>query len=185
MLNLNFTPFPQLQSERLLLRQLHMNDEEFILNIRSNEQVNKFIQRPPTISLTDARAFITRISNALSNNQSILWLIEPKNNGKPAGTICLWNIVKEKDKAETGYELLPEYHGQGIMSEALRLVLDYGFNVMKLKKIEAFTHAENERSLGMIKKAGFRRDLETESETDMTKEPEKAVIYSLSGNKWN
>lgn len=61
MLNLNFTPFPRLTTERLHLRRLSIQDSKEVLLLRSNEKVNEFIERPKTITIEDATHFIHKI----------------------------------------------------------------------------------------------------------------------------
>ena len=60
MLQLNFTHFPELKTERLLLRQLKETDANAIFLIRSNEAVNKYIDRPKTSTIAEASLFIKK-----------------------------------------------------------------------------------------------------------------------------
>jgi len=61
-------------------------------------------------------------------------------------TICLWNFSSKKNVAELGYELDPALQGEGIMSEALKKIIEFGFQEIELKKIEAYTHKNNDNS---------------------------------------
>lgn len=171
MLQLNFTPFPDLFTERLILRQLNANDANEIFKLRSDEGVNKYLNRPKANSLEDAKEFINKINNAIQNNESLYWAIMFKENLSLIGTICLWNISKENYTAEIGYELIPDYHGKGIMQEAFLKVIEYGFENMKLKRIEAYTHTDNESSIKLLVKNNFKkiRDVDESEE----------VVYAL------
>ena len=71
------------------------------------------------------------------------------------GSICLWNFSKDGKIAETGYDLVPEYQGQGIMSEVLQGVLNLGFSQLELHTIEAYTHRKNLASIKMLKSNNF------------------------------
>ena len=119
MLYLNFTPFPRLTTQRLLLRKLTIKDAKEIMILRSDEQVNKFLDRPKSGNITDAEKFIEKINNGIDNNQSIYWVITLTNSDALIGTICLWNISSESDNAEIGYELHPDFQGKGLMQEAI------------------------------------------------------------------
>lgn len=180
-MNINFTPFPVLQTERLLLRKLSSEDDNNIYILRSDERVNKYIDRPRAASLEDALNFIKKTNNAIENNECIDWAITFKNESNLLGTICLWNINKEESKAEVGYELLPDSGGKGIAQEALWEVVRFGFDVLKLQTIEAFTHKDNTQSIKLLEKFSFKRDLDTESKIDRTADPNN-VVYSLSKN---
>src|SRR5271169_4733940 len=126
--NINFIPFPNLTTERLVLRQLIAEDETAIFKLRSDESIAKFLTRPLCKTIEEARAFITKINTGISNNEWLYWTLTLKNNNELIGTICLWNISREHARAEVGFELLPDFQGKGFMQEALTRVLDYGFN---------------------------------------------------------
>ena len=67
----------------------------------------------------------------------------------------MWNFSQDNKKAEVGYDLNPLFQRKGIMSEALKNIIAFGFNELRLNKIEAFTHKENESSKNLLEKNGF------------------------------
>ena len=151
-------PFPEIKTERLFLRKIEKLDSDVILFLRSDETVTKFIERPEnrkTKNKTDAIKFIKEINEAFENQKSISWGITLINNIQIIGTICLWNFSENNKTAEVGYDLNPEFHRMGIMSEALNSIIDFGFNELKLDKIEAFTHKGNDNSKKLLEKKGF------------------------------
>ena len=75
MTNRVFTPFPILVSERLTLRQLLLSDAENIFAIRSDAEINKYLDRPPSKSIDDAINFINIITENIKMNSSIYWVI--------------------------------------------------------------------------------------------------------------
>lgn len=155
---MKFNPFPELKTERLILRKIKQSDHDMILFLRSDKTVNKFIDRPEnrkTKNKTDAIKFIKEINEALKNNKSISWGITLKNNPKIVGTICLWNFSNDRKIAEIGYDLNPEYQRKGIMNEALKSVINFGFNKLSLNKIEAFTHKDNKSSIRLLENNRF------------------------------
>lgn len=150
-----FPPFTNLITDRLVLRELQANDAEQIFKIRTDPRVNQFIDREPSKSVDDSLKFINNILKAQYNNCSVMWAITLKDDPKLIGTVLYWHIVKEKDKAELGYEMLPEYFGKGIMHEALTEVIRFGFEDMQLKTIVAETREDNLRSVNALEKCGF------------------------------
>lgn len=159
MLQLNFTPFPQLETQRLLLRKLTMDDAAEIFFLRSDERVLQFIGREPAISLQEAENFIERISKAIETNESVLWAIALKDDpGRTIGTICYWQIQPENYRAEIGYVLHPDHWRKGFMQEAIEKVLEYGFEEMKLHSIEARISSDNTASAAVLDKTGFTKD---------------------------
>jgi ribosomal-protein-alanine N-acetyltransferase len=154
-MNFDFTNFPVLQTERLTLRELNLNDTKAIFRLRTKKEVVEFIDRKTLNNLSETRAFIERISKLTSNNKGVFWVIESKSNSQVIGTIGLRNFEDEEDYAEIGYELEPSYQQKGFMSEAFNVVVEYGFKQMELKTIEAFTHKNNRASIALLEKQKF------------------------------
>ena len=179
MLTLNFSPFPNLKTDRLILRRLTIEDENEIFFLRSDESVNRYVDRPKPNSLADARNHIDKLNNGIDNNESIFWGITLLNNPAIIGTICLWNISKENYTAEVGFDLMPGFQGKGIMKEAFSEVARYGFETLKVRRLVAWVHHENSRSISLLSKFNFIRDLDEEEKADKT-ELNNMVIYTLN-----
>lgn len=145
----------KIETERLVLKSIDESHVEDILKIRSNEVVNQFVKRIPPKTNYDALDYILTIKKRVQNNESLNWGISYKNQQNLIGTICLWNFSDDRTEAEVGYELLPDYHRNGIMSEALKAVLKFGFNELYLTEILAFTNKFNENSKSLLLKHQF------------------------------
>ena len=158
MLNLNFTPFPILTTERLVLRQTNQGDVNEIFFLRSDATVLRYIDRAPCESLDEAAAFIQKITDLLTNGEGVSWAITMKGDDKLIGSIAFWRIQKEHYRAEIGYVMHPACYGKGIMHEAMAAVLDYGFNTMRLHSVEANTNPENKASQNVLERHGFIRE---------------------------
>ncbi len=151
----HFSPFPQLSTERLILRQLAPSDTAAIFALRSDERVNRYLDRPACRSLDEAAAFVAKITDSVAQGKSLYWAVCLRETPLLIGTICLWNFSEEDKTAETGYELHPDFQGRGIMSEALGCVLAYAFGALGLHTVEAYTHPENAASEKLLRKHGF------------------------------
>ncbi|KXH85220.1 GNAT family N-acetyltransferase [Chryseobacterium kwangjuense] len=167
-----------IKTERLILRHIHETDVEDILRIRSNEVINQFVKRNSPKNNYDALQFILTIKERTQNNQTVYLGIASKNQPNLIGTICLWNFSEDRKTAEVGYELLPEYHRKGIMSEALKAVLDFGFNELQLEEIVAITHKLNKNSKNLLLKHHFVLEEGKEDEGF----PDN-IIFSLKNGK--
>jgi len=152
---MNFILFPKLTTDRLILRKATKADGNEILFLRSDQSVNKYINRPPTKNLKEAEDFMEKIEHGIQKGQNINWNITLKNDPKMIGTICLWNFSEDQKIGEVGYDLHPHFHGKGIMSEALKCVVNFGFQKLNLEKIEAYTHRENESSKRLLENNNF------------------------------
>jgi ribosomal-protein-alanine N-acetyltransferase len=157
MLNRIFTPFPILTTQRLSLRQLIINDEQEIFTLRSDCKINKYLDRQLSNNISDARNFINNVNENIHKNVSLYWAITVSDTNIMVGTICLYGFSDENDNCEIGYELLTKFQGQGMMKEAVEKVIDYAFNTIKVQKIEAFLHRDNQRSINLLEKLLFRK----------------------------
>ncbi|PZX94254.1 N-acetyltransferase [Flavobacterium aquariorum] len=164
MVDINFTPFPILTTERLTLRQLSIDDTQNIFALRSDAEINKYLDREPCKTIDDAINFIKKINYNVKNNNSIYWVISLTRTKTFVGTICLFDFSNEKNSCEIGYELMTKFQGQGIMKEAAQVVIDYVFQTLKVEKILAFTHYENQDSTNLLLKFNFVKSLETDKE---------------------
>ncbi len=159
MLEINFTPFPILRTERLLLRQVNNNDVDAILELRSNDQVMKYIPRPYLKNKEDALELIATFDEKIASGTGINWGIAYLNEPeKIIGLIGHYRMKPEHYRAEVGYMLFPKYHSKGIISEALEKAIEYGFKEMKLHSIEAILDPENKASEKVLLKNGFVKE---------------------------
>ena len=152
---INFTSFPILTTERLTLRQLSIDDQQNIFALRSDQEINKFLDRPVARSVEDAINFINKVNDNVAKNNSIYWAITLSNTGIFVGTICLYGFSEENSSCEIGYELLTNFQGQGIMKKAAEKVIQYAFNTLQFQKIIAVTHTDNQKSTGLMEKLNF------------------------------
>lgn len=157
MLTFNFNPFPTLTTERLQLRKTTLDDLHDFFHFRNTEEGLKYVDRPKQ-SLQETEAILHKTIAAVENNENISWGIALKNTPKLIGTIGFWRTIKEHHRAEIGYILSPEYWNSGIMTEAMRAVLKYGFDEMKLHSVEANVNPENAASIRLLEKCGFVKE---------------------------
>lgn len=159
MLQPNFSDFPELHTNRLILRRITHKDSLEILRLRSDEQVMQFIDKERAANIGDAEAFIDRIIQLLNINDGITWAIAFNHQPESLiGTIGCWRLIKEHYRAEIGYMLNPQYWQKGIMKEAMNAVLDYSFTTLKLHSIEAQINPENTASAAILSTTGFIKE---------------------------
>lgn len=158
MLLTTFTSAPVLETSRLILRQLELRDAPEMHLYRSDEEIMKYIGRPRTKSIEDAEELIQRINTSISNGDAINWGITMKGDDKVIGSVGFVRFKKESFRAEIGYLLSTAYHRTGIMDEAIKEVIKYGFKQMGLHSIEAIVDPANIASLSLLEKNKFRRE---------------------------
>lgn len=179
MININFSPFQNLETERLLLRRVVNEDVNEIFALRSDQEVMKYIPRPLVKTEEEALAHIAMIDEKIDSNEGINWAITLKDNPKLIGIIGHYRIRPEHFRAEIGYMVLPEYQGKGIISEAIKEVVKYGFEVMKLHSIEAIIDPENFASEKVLQKNGFVKEAHLKENEYYEGRFLDTVIYSI------
>ncbi|WP_105615296.1 GNAT family N-acetyltransferase [Vallitalea okinawensis] len=182
MKELNFTPFPILRSNRILLRQIIEEDAQLIYNYQSDKDNFPYVDMQIYTEIDEARKYITKMNKGVKENQWIIWAIADPQTNIILGTISIWNISEKNSKAELGYGLFPGNIGKGIMSEALKKVIDYGFNTMGLLEIEAYTNRNNMKSIALLVRSQFKKIADFEEKETFSGEPMDMVIYGLSTN---
>jgi ribosomal-protein-alanine N-acetyltransferase len=155
MLNNNFTLFPTLTTNRLVLRALEPSDDAPVFAHRNDEVVNTYLNGFRHTSINESQAFISRVQQEITEGRTILWVLTQKGSNEFMGTICLWNISVADCSAELGYILASPFHRLGFMREAIVAVLDFAFQTMQLQTIDAYTHQHNRPSINLLRRNGF------------------------------
>jgi len=178
MLTVDFSNFPTLKTERLVLRPMTQEDAPALFELRTDPVINRYIDRLPTTEPEDALRFIEKIDKGIRDNHWLYWAITEaaSQEDKLIGTICLWNFVPTDDKAELGYELSAARQGRGLMGEAVEAVLAYGFGTIGLSAVEAAVHPENAASVKVLERAGFTL-AGTFEDTTLTGEMVEMLIF--------
>lgn len=154
----SFLPFKDLASERLLLRQITPGDVNEIFELRSNPETMKYIPRPLVTSIDEAMNHIEMIQDKIEKNEGVNWAITLKDDPKMIGIIGHYRVKWEHFRSEIGYMLLPEYQGKGIISEAIQLMINYGFYEMQMHSLEAIIDPKNTASAKVLEKNNFVRE---------------------------
>lgn len=158
MLTLHLPTFPVLTTERLVLRELRSSDAAPVFAMRSDPRVMQHVLRPLATTLADATALIDLIGSRLAANDAVQWAMTRKGDDTLIGLIGFWRIAKEHHLAELGYMLAHAHWGQGLMSEAVGTVVDFGFRTLGFHRIEAVTGPRNAGSIRVLEKGGFVRE---------------------------
>ena len=158
MLTFNFTPFPALTTARLTLREPRLDDADALFKIRSNPAVMNVIPRPVAQTSADAKTILQLMLDGLARHESINWALTRTADDELIGMIGYVRTNPEHHRAEIGYILRADCHGQGLMTEALDAAIAYGFAAMRLHSIVALIRADNAPSRKLVERHGFRQE---------------------------
>jgi ribosomal-protein-alanine N-acetyltransferase len=179
MLTVDFSPFPVLETDRLILRRITTDDAGAVFRLRSNPDTMKYVPRPLAVTTDDALAHIATIEEKIGSNTGINWAITLKGNPEFIGIIGNFRIEFENYRAEIGYMLLPEFNGKGIISEAIARVVQYGFEEMRLHSIEAVIDPDNIASARVLEKNNFIKEAHLKENEFYNGRFLDTVIYSI------
>lgn len=152
-----FDQFPQLQTERLVLREITTADREAVYNVFRTAEVVRYYDVKQFKAIEEADNIIEHFQQKYNKRRAVRWGIALREN--PAWLIgsCGYNVLDPFAYfGEIGYELHPAYWRQGLMTEAVAALLRFGFEEVGLYRIEANLFKGNLASAGVLTKLGFQ-----------------------------
>ena len=149
--------FPILKTPRLLLRAIQQSDAQLLHRNFSDPQTVLY-SNAPAPSLEKVQQVIDIWSENFQKQQGIRWGITIKEQNAVIGSCGYKNIIKKHRRAGIGYEIFADYRRQGFMSEALNALIQFGFEVIELNRIEATVDCDNLPSILLLHKLGFTEE---------------------------
>lgn len=150
--------FPEIETKRLLLREVTPDDANDMFAYLSDENVVKHMGLDPFETLDDAIDEINWYRSIYEEGTGIRWGITLKDSGKVIGSCGFLNRNTKHHRTEIGYELSKSFWGTGIAGETLEAVVKYGFRYLQLERIEALIEPTNFSSQKLVEKKGFKRE---------------------------
>jgi ribosomal-protein-alanine N-acetyltransferase len=147
--------FTNIETERLLLKNISPNDREFIFNQFSNDYINRYLfDAEPLTDINGADDIISFYIKP-EPRQEHRWILNLKPDARKIGTCGFhcWN--PDERSVEIGYDLLEQYTGQGYMNEALKAIIEFAKTRMNIRVITAFIYTENKKSVNLAVRNGF------------------------------
>lgn len=174
-----FSPFPEIETKNLVLRRIKIEDTHDIFQMRSNSIMSEYTDTKPDERPEETKAYIEKMNKGIDENKWLIWAVEHKKSQKVIGSISVWNLNIEQNIGELGYGIIPEYQGMGLMKEALLSVLNYGFCVMKLSALEAYTEENNIKSIKLLEGSKFIEVNRVEEEGYYNNRIYHMIVYRL------
>ena len=147
--------FTDLETERLLLKSIALDDKGFILSQFSNDTINRYLfDAEPMTSLDDATELINFYMQPEPRLQH-RWVIVSKSEKEKIGT-CGFHCWNQKDRSvEVGYDLCEAFWGKGYMTEAMKEIISFARNWMGVREIRACIYLDNSKSIILAERLGF------------------------------
>jgi ribosomal-protein-alanine N-acetyltransferase len=168
--------FREIETDRLLLKNISSDDREFIFSQFSDDEVNKFLfDAQPLIDIHGADEIIDFYIQPEPRWQH-RWILVKKEDGTKIGTCGFhcWNI--NCGTCDVGYDLKSAYWSKGYMSEAMKAIISFPYNEMKIKRINACISTDNHRSISLAERLGFNFNGQIKNELFRGKEYEHKIF---------
>jgi ribosomal-protein-alanine N-acetyltransferase len=149
--------FENLETDRLLLKNISMEDADFIFAQFSDPVVCKYLyDEEPFTSRKQAEELIGYFCQPEPRNQH-RWIVVRKADGARMGTCGFHHWNREERSVETGYDLREEFWGSGYMTEAMRRIIGFATERMDLLTIYGNIYVENQSSIALAERLGFKK----------------------------
>ena len=177
--------FDEIYTERLILRKLTQEcfdyihsemtqtEQLIILGLKSNEELFKEKEK---------------YKNGLSshNKKFLYYQLIDKKTKEIIGWCGFHTWYIDHNRAEIGYGLFDDnYKGQGIMSEVIAIIVNYGFRNMSLERIEAYVDTDNTPSIKLLKRMNFKKEGLLKHHYFHNNRMEDSIVFALLKTEHN
>lgn len=178
--------FPQLETERLILREFRLDegDQMALYRIFSDSRVTRYYNLSTFTEPEEAWRLLQRRHNRFWQGRGIRWAITLKNNDEIIGSCGFNSLNKKKQMGELGYELARPFWQRGIMTEAVTMAVDYGLTELALSRIEAWIMPANRASANLLLKVGFQSEGVLEDKGYWNGHFHDLELFSLLAEQW-
>ena len=149
---------PTLPARRLDLRWITHDDGPAILSIFGDPRVMQYWSSPRLQDLASARELIDQIHGYYESRTLFQWGICLRDGKELIGTTTLCDVDLDHRRGTLGFALRRSAWGQGYATEAVEAIIAFAFEVLGLQRLEADVDPENERSLTLLERQGFRKE---------------------------
>lgn len=181
----NGKALPKVETERLVLRQRKLEDAEDIFAFAKLAEVSYPAAFPPVKSLADEITYLKNIYPANLEKEGLPsgYGITLKGDDKVIGSID-FNHRRSDDVFEIGYILHPDYWGQGIVPESAAALIEIGFTLLDLHKIELGCYDYNKKSQAVALKLGFTLEANVRDRKDVQGRRCGDMRFGLLRSEW-
>ena len=147
---------PTIETERLLLRKITLNDASDMFEYASNPEVSEYTMWSTHVSLEDTKYFLKSLTKMYKRRELVDWGIVHKAEKKFIGTCGFVEWSMTHSRAEIGYALSARYWSEGYMSEAVNAIIEFGFREMLLNRVMGRCEVNNIASARVMEKVGMQ-----------------------------
>jgi RimJ/RimL family protein N-acetyltransferase len=146
----------RIETDRLILRKMTLDDAEGFFEFASDPQVTQYLMWDTHATVEESRALLARVIGMYESGQGLPLGVVHKADGKLIGACGIYIDDARHARAEIAYWLSRQYWGQGLTTEAVRAIIAFGFDTLTMNRIQALCFPENNASARVMEKAGMK-----------------------------
>lgn len=181
-----YTPNWPLETARLVLRPFTDEDYDILHEMRSNEEVSRYLYSYPFSPERTHDFLQVKIAGASVENEG-QWLSAAatlRDTGEVVADVALLWTSEEHRQGEIGFVVHPAHQGKGYATEAARPLLAFGFERLKLHRIFGRLDARNDASARVLEKLGMRREAHLVENEWIKGEWQSELVYALLASEF-
>jgi ribosomal-protein-alanine N-acetyltransferase len=146
----------EINDENLFLRKISKEDIEFVFKSLNNKDLITYLSLGPLKTFDQSKRLIKRYLRYWESNLQYNYIIELHERTKiKIGSISLWNINWQHQRAQIGIWLIPVFWNKGLGEKSLNLLKNIAFNHLEINRLEAYIALENKKSISLFERCGF------------------------------
>lgn len=175
---------PELAASRVVLRALEDSDVPELFAVFSHPEVTRFWSHPPFTDLSDAQSYVEQTRRGFKGGNFLQWGLCRSDGQQVLGTCTLWQIDWQSERAEVGFALGRDHWGQGLMSEGLAAMVEFAFDELGLRRLEADIDPRNQPSIALVERLGFEREGYMRERWQVAGEISDSIFFGLLASDW-
>ncbi len=179
-----FTNIPTMETERLFLRRIRTTDLDDVNEYASDPEVPRYLLWHPHQSRRQTADYLKIVDKKYKRAEYFDWGIVFKEDGHLIGTVGFTSFDVANDVGEIGYVLNSKYWGRGIATEAVKAVITFGFEILKLNRVEAQLMPENEKSAALLQRCSLRFEGIRRSAMLIKGNYSDIAVYSITADEY-
>lgn len=183
----DFETMPLLVTKRLTLREVRPHDDLAALHeLFADPEVARFTDTGPFTTMAEAVDVMAWITEIFNERRGMRWAITSRTSPDALIGTCGYNRWdRSSNSADIGYDLMRRFWGDGLMTEALQAIIEFGFQQMGLNRIEADVTVGNDRSARLLEKLGFCEEGLLRQRGHWKGRYHDLHVYGLLRDDWN
>jgi len=172
-----------LEGKRIVLRPLKMSDTKVLWKNMNDPYVNKYLDSRDGVTMKKEMEFVRKAVKDWKKGEELVWGVEHRKSKQIIGT-CALHLRKRDNWASFGLWISKDFQGKGYGKEMTTLAMDYGFNKLRLNRIQYEVFAPNKGSIALIESLGGKREGKRRQAVKMGNKYSDDFIYSILRKEW-